>query len=107
MLDRRWLHPNTYWGNDIIGGKDEVAGGTWLGINKNGIVATILNRSNSLGFDKKKKRGNLVIDVLKNNNINEILNYLSNANPLIGNLLIYLLLIMKKRYGLKMITQKN
>ena len=82
MLDRSWLHPNTYWGNDIIGGKDEVAGGTWLGINKFGIVATILNRSNSLGFDKRKKsRGNLIIEVLKNNNINGILNYLYNARP--------------------------
>tara|TARA_B100000686_G_scaffold275151_1_gene293549 strand:+ start:119 stop:862 length:744 start_codon:yes stop_codon:yes gene_type:complete len=82
MLDRNWLPPNNHWGNNIIGGKDEVAGGTWLGLNKYGIVATILNRPNSLGFDERKKsRGNLIIDVLKKNNINDIIDYLSNVNP--------------------------
>ncbi len=81
MINRNWLPPDKYWGKDIIGGKDEVAGGTWLGLNKNGIVATILNRSNSLGVDNKKEsRGNLVIDVLKKNNMDDIISYLSSLN---------------------------
>ena len=67
MIDRPWLSPGKHWPDspNIIAGKDLTAGGSWLGINEHGLVATILNRSNSLGPSSNKlSRGNIVIDVL-------------------------------------------
>src|SRR6056300_1233867 len=67
ILDRPWISP----------GKDLTAGGSWLGINKTGLVATILNRKNSLGPSNDKfSRGEIIINVLKNNDINKALAYL-------------------------------
>ena len=79
MNNRPWLAPGKHWKNyaNIIAGKDKVAGGSWLGINTNGIICTILNRSNSLGPDKNKlSRGEIIINILKNKNIYSALNYI-------------------------------
>ena len=61
MKDRPWLPPGKHWGkcDGIIAGKDLTAGGSWLGINTNGLVATILNRTNSLGPDIEKNSSEL------------------------------------------------
>ena len=78
-LDRPWIPPGKHWPDypNIIAGKDLSAGGSWLGLNKSGIVATILNRKNSLGpSDDKWSRGDLVINALKNDTIEEALLYL-------------------------------
>ena len=78
-LDRPWIPPGKHWPDypNIIAGKDLTAGGSWLGLNKAGIVTTILNRKNSLGpSDDKCSRGELVINVLKNDKIEEALLYL-------------------------------
>ena len=79
MKDRPWLPPGKHWSkcNEIIAGKDLTAGGSWLGINTNGLVATILNRTNSLGPDiEKNSRGKIIIDILKNKTLDEALNYI-------------------------------
>ena len=79
MKDRPWLPPGKHWGkcDGIIAGKDLTAGGSWLGINTNGLVATILNRTNSLGPDiEKNSRGKIIIDILKNKTLDEALNYI-------------------------------
>ena len=79
MKDRPWLPPGKHWSkyNEIIAGKDLTAGGSWLGINTNGLVATILNRTNSLGPDiEKNSRGKIIIDILKNNTLDAALNYI-------------------------------
>ena len=50
-------------------------------INKYGLVATILNRSNSLGPSSNKlSRGNIVIDVLNKNNIEDAISYIKSIN---------------------------
>ena len=75
MIDRPWLSPGKHWPDapNVIAGKDLTAGGSWLGINESGLVATILNRSNSLGPSSNKlSRGNIVIDVLNKNEIDTL-----------------------------------
>jgi predicted transcriptional regulator len=79
MKNRPWLPPGKHWPNynGIIAGKDITAGGSWLGINNSGLVATILNRPNSLGPNtSKNSRGNIIIDILKNETLNSALNYI-------------------------------
>jgi hypothetical protein len=44
---------------------DELAGGSWLGVNDTGVVAGVLNRKDSLGPDPKlRSRGELVLEAL-------------------------------------------
>jgi len=79
MKNRPWLPPGKHWANynGIIAGKDITAGGSWLGLNNSGLVATVLNRPNSLGPNtSKNSRGNLIIDVLKNETLDSALSYI-------------------------------
>jgi uncharacterized protein with NRDE domain len=67
-LDRKWESPGRHWLDNpqVIGGLDVLSKGTWLAINDNGIMACILNRQGTLGgLPGKKSRGQLVIDALK------------------------------------------
>src|SRR3954470_15600289 len=67
MLNRPWLPPARHWEDrpDVIGGKDELAGGSWMGLNDTGVVACILNRFGTLGpADGKRSRGELVLEAL-------------------------------------------
>jgi uncharacterized protein with NRDE domain len=61
-LDRAWDPPGAYWPQqpDVIGGRDRLGGGTWMGLNRSGLVAAVLNRPGSLGpAAGKHSRGNL------------------------------------------------
>jgi uncharacterized protein with NRDE domain len=61
-IDRAWDAPGAYWPDqpDVVAGRDRLGGGTWMGVNAAGVVATILNRSGSLGpADGKRSRGQL------------------------------------------------
>jgi len=67
MLDRPWLPPARHWPDrpEVVAGRDELAGGTWLGINDYGVVAGILNRQHSLGpAAGMRSRGELVLEAL-------------------------------------------
>ena len=67
MLNRPSLPPARHWSDrpDVIAGRDEFAGGTWLGINDYGVSAAILNRTGSLGpTTDKRTRGELVLEAL-------------------------------------------
>jgi len=62
MLDRPWLAPAAHWPEypGIVGGRDNLAGGTWMAVNAYGVVATVLNRPGSLGTEPgKRSRGEL------------------------------------------------
>ena len=49
----------------MVAGQDELAGGTWLGVNDHGVAAAVMNRPGSLGpADDKRSRGELVLDAL-------------------------------------------
>jgi len=67
MANRPWLPPGRHWPDrpDVIAGRDQLAGGSWLGMNDFGVVAGVLNRRDSLGADPKlRSRGELVLDAL-------------------------------------------
>lgn len=67
MLDRPWIPPSRHWSDrpQVVAGRDLLAGGTWLGVNDQGVVAGILNRVGSLGPESgKRSRGELVLDAL-------------------------------------------
>jgi hypothetical protein len=67
MVDRPWKPPARHWPDrgNVVAGLDELAGGTWGGMNDEGVVACVLNRENTLGPEKgKRSRGELVLEAL-------------------------------------------
>lgn len=67
MAGRPWKPPARHWPDrpDLIGGIDELAGGSWLALNDTGVMAVVLNRMGTLGpEDGKRSRGELVLDAL-------------------------------------------
>jgi|TARA_B100001964_G_C14176834_1_gene574222 uncharacterized protein with NRDE domain len=66
-LDRPSLSPARHWPDrdNVVAGRDELAGGTWLGVNDDGVVAGILNRTGTLGPDPDlRSRGELPLEAL-------------------------------------------
>lgn len=65
MVARPWDPPAEFWPG-IIAGRDELGRGTWLGINRHGVAAAVLNRTGTLGpAPGKKSRGTLPLMALK------------------------------------------
>src|SRR5215470_18040378 len=67
MRLRPWTPPGRLWSDrpQVVAGLDLLAGGTWMGINDDGVVAAILNRMNSLGpLPGARSRGELVLEAL-------------------------------------------
>ncbi len=67
MADRPWRPPGRHWPDrpHVVAGMDELAGGSWLGINDDGVVAGVLNRKGSLGpAPGLRSRGELVLEAL-------------------------------------------
>jgi hypothetical protein len=49
----------------VVAGIDKLAGGSWLGVNDEGVVAGVMNRMNSLGPEPgRRSRGELVLEAL-------------------------------------------
>jgi hypothetical protein len=67
MRDRPWRPPARHWTDrpNVVAGLDELGGGSWLGINDEGMVAAVLNRMGTLGpLAGKRSRGELVLEAL-------------------------------------------
>lgn len=67
MKARPWRAPARHWPDrpEVVAGLDELAGGSWLGINDHGVAAGILNRHGSLGpAPGQRSRGELVLEAL-------------------------------------------
>jgi len=67
MAGRAWASPARHWSDrlEITAGLDQLAGGTWLGLNDWGVIAGVLNRPGSLGPDAElRSRGELPLDAL-------------------------------------------
>ena len=67
MRGRTWSPPARHWVDRpaTVAGKDQQAGGSWLGVNDHGVAVAILNRRGSLGTEAgKRSRGDLVLDAL-------------------------------------------
>src|SRR5271168_1914365 len=67
FLERPAADPTTLLDSPhVVGGKDLKAGGTWLGISENGIVAGLLNRrAENGGNPRARSRGLLCLDALR------------------------------------------
>lgn len=84
MADRPWRPPGRHWPDreDITAGMDELAGGSWLGMNDTGVVAGVLNRKDSLGPDPNlRSRGELVLESLDHADAVEAAKALSELDP--------------------------
>jgi len=67
LRTRPWLAPARHWPDraHVVAGLDQQAGGTWLALNNDGIIAAILNRRHSLGpADDKRSRGELPLEAV-------------------------------------------
>lgn len=67
MRGRPSRPPGRHWPDrpDVVAGLDELGGGSWLGINDDGVVAAILNRVGTLGpAAGRRSRGELVLEAL-------------------------------------------
>lgn len=67
-VDRAWDAPAAFWPDrpDVVAGRDRTAGGTWMGMNRHGVVATVLNRQGTLGpAAGKRSRGELPLLALE------------------------------------------
>lgn len=66
--ERPWQRPGRHWPRqpDVVAGLDQLAGGSWLGINDGGVVAGVLNRVGTLGPSEGTcSRGELVLQALR------------------------------------------
>jgi hypothetical protein len=67
MLDRPWQPPGRHWPDrpNVVAGLDELGGGSWFGVNDDGVAAGIMNRTGTLGpAVDKRSRGELVLEAL-------------------------------------------
>lgn len=85
MANRPWKPPARHWSErgDIVAGLDELAGGTWMGLNDSGVIACILNRHGTLGpAPGKRSRGELVLEALDHANAADAAEALAALDPL-------------------------
>lgn len=84
MANRPWKPPGRHWPDrpDVVAGLDELAGGSWLGLNDAGVVAGILNRVGSLGpAPGLRSRGELVLEALDHADALAAASALSHLDP--------------------------
>ena len=84
MSQRPWLPPGRHWPDRpwVVAGLDQQAGGSWLGINDQGLVAGIMNRPQSLGpAAGKRSRGELVLEALDHADAREAAAALAELDP--------------------------
>lgn len=82
----------------IMGGKDLEAGGTWLGVNREGLFVAITNRSNPLPTQGSPSRGKLVMEALRTASLEEAqtrIETLLEAHPYAG----FNLVVLKEGVG--------
>jgi hypothetical protein len=84
MIDRPALPPGRHWPDrpEVIAGLDQLAGGSWLGLNDWGVAAAVLNRHGSLGpAPGQRSRGELVLEALDHADAVSAASALSDLDP--------------------------
>jgi uncharacterized protein with NRDE domain len=67
MIGRPWQAPARHWPDrpEVVAGLDELAHGSWFGLNDHGVAAGVLNRFGTLGpAPGQRSRGELVLEAL-------------------------------------------
>ena len=84
MAGRPWSPPGHHWPDraEIVAGRDDLAGGSWLGVNQSGVVAAILNRHGTLGpAPGLRSRGELVLEALDHADAKDAAKALGQLDP--------------------------
>jgi len=84
QADRAWRAPGRHWPDRprVLAGLDEQAGGSWLGVNDEGLVAAVMNRAGTLGAESgKRSRGELVLQALDHRDARTAARALAGLNP--------------------------
>lgn len=73
-FDRPSLTPSIQSGKPrVLCGIDQKAGGTWLGVNQNGLFVGVCNRATSMPMFGQRSRGLLALDLLRCNSASKAL----------------------------------
>ncbi len=83
MRHRPWKPPARHWRDrpQVTGGLDKLAGGTWLGLNDDRVLAAVLNRPGTLGpLPGLRTRGELVLEALDHSDAIGAVDALSGLN---------------------------
>ncbi len=84
MLNRPWQTPGRHWPDrpNVVAGLDELGGGSWFGLNDDGVAAGIMNRAGTLGpAADKRSRGELVLEALDHADAKTAAEALSHIDP--------------------------
>jgi uncharacterized protein with NRDE domain len=84
MIDRPWRAPGRHWPDreNVTAGYDELAGGSWMGLNDQGVTAAVLNRVGTLGpAEDKRSRGELVLEALDHADAADAATALAHLDP--------------------------
>lgn len=84
MTGRPWLPPARHWPEypNVVAGFDQLAGGSWLGLNDEGVIAIVMNRHGSLGPQAgRRSRGELVLRALAYGRAMEAASALAELKP--------------------------
>lgn len=84
MQNRPSRLPARHWEDrsDVVAGLDVLAGGTWMGLNDNGVVAAILNRRGTLGpAEGFRSRGEIPLEALDHADAATAIEALSHLSP--------------------------
>lgn len=66
----------------VVGGRDEIAGGTWLAVSENGIIVALTNRREAGRHDpSKRSRGLLVLECAHRASLGDVEQLLRGADP--------------------------
>lgn len=84
LRDRPSAPPGRHWPDrpDVVAGLDRLGGGSWLGLNDQGLVAAVMNRTGTLGPEPgKRSRGELVLEALDHAEADQAAEALADLNP--------------------------
>jgi uncharacterized protein with NRDE domain len=66
----------------VVGGRDGLAGGTWMGVTRSGLFVGVTNQKNEHGRDKAlRSRGQLVLEALRRGSIEGVRALLDDVDP--------------------------
>lgn len=84
MRDRPAAPPARHWPDQpgVVAGLDRLAGGSWMGVNDQGLAAVVMNRIGTLGPESgKRSRGELVLEALQHDSVAAAVRALAAKDP--------------------------
>ncbi len=84
-LDRPAVGPFAWAGERFVAPRDEVAGGTWLGVTSTGLFVGVTNRFGVPRDDARLSRGQLVVEALRQPDAKTLHRFMAGVSPLAYN----------------------